>query len=181
MEIYLIRHTKPSVDKDVCYGQTDLPIDEEVFKSFAENILSQLPEKVDSLYSSPLVRCSYLANYIKENKYINNVIEYNNLLKEVDFGDWENMKWNDINQDDLQVWMNDFVNQKPPGGESFIDLHQRTKIFIEYLLNHSFASVALVTHAGVIRSINCHVNQSLLIDAFSIKCDYGSVSRLEIR
>lgn len=180
MQIYLVRHTKPAIEKDVCYGQTDVPIDAGVFAPSAKNILSQLPEKVDAIYSSPLIRCSYLANYIREDKYTNKAIEYSDLLKEVNFGDWENKKWNDINQADLQVWMNDFVNEKPLGGESFIKLHLRTNYFIEYLLSQSYVSVVIVTHAGVISSINSHINQTLLLDAFSINCDYGSVSRLEV-
>jgi alpha-ribazole phosphatase len=180
MEVYLVRHTKPSIEKDFCYGQTDVPIDASFFEPSAKNILSQLPEKVDALYSSPLIRCNYLANYIEESKYPKITIEYSELLKEVNFGDWENKKWNDINQVDLHVWMNDFVNQKPPGGESFIKLHQRTKHFIEYLLSQSYVSVVIVTHAGVIRSIKSHIQQSLLNDAFSINCDYGSVTRLTL-
>ena len=32
MEIYLIRHTKPKVGKGICYGQTDLEIDETSFE-----------------------------------------------------------------------------------------------------------------------------------------------------
>lgn len=91
-----------TIEKDVCYGQTDVPIDAGVFESSVKNTLSQLPEKVDAIYSSPLMRCSYLANYVKENKYSKNTIEFSELLKEVNFGDWENKKWNDINQTEWQ-------------------------------------------------------------------------------
>lgn len=180
MEIYLVRHTKPAIEKDFCYGQTDVPIDASAFEVTAKNTLTQLPKKVDALYSSPLIRCSYLANYIKEHKYRNKSIGYNDFLKEVHFGDWENRKWSDINQTDLQMWMNDFANQSPPGGESFVALHQRTVQFLNLLKKTDYNSVIIITHAGVIRSITSHIQQTLLNDAFTKACDYGSVTRLSL-
>ena len=180
MEIYLVRHTKPAIDKDVCYGQADVPVDAGVFEPSAKNLLTQLPDKIAALYSSPLIRCSYLAKYIKANKYNTKTIDYSDLLKEVHFGDWENKKWNDINQTALQEWMNDFVNQSPPDGESFLALHQRTNQFLSLLKNSSYSSAVIVTHAGVIRSITSHIQQKLLNDAFAITCDYGSVTKLTL-
>jgi len=180
MEIYLIRHTKPLIDKSICYGQTNVAIDDVSFNVSIQSILSQLPDTTDVIYASPLIRCSLLASYLSEYKYNHLNVVYSDLLKEVDFGKWENNKWDDIDQVDLQIWMNDFVNQKPYGGENFIELHQRVKNFLDILTNQSFISVVIVTHAGVIRSILSHVNQTLLKDAFSIKCEYGSVIKLKL-
>jgi alpha-ribazole phosphatase len=178
MEIYVVRHTKPLIEKDVCYGQTDVPVDETSFNDSAKQILIRLPEKSDALYSSPLIRCSCLATYIKEHKYPDITIEYSDLLKEIYFGDWENKKWDDLPKADLDLWMNDFVNQKPPNGESFIYLHQRTKYFLNYLSKQSFSTIAIITHAGIIRSLTCHNQDIELKDAFSINCEYGSVIKL---
>lgn len=179
MEIYLIRHTEPLIDKDVCYGQTDVPIDKTIFEQTTNDMLSLLPEKADALYSSSLMRCSHLAQYL-QTKYKDLVADHNSLLKELDFGDWENKKWDDINQIDLQKWMNDFVNETVPGGESFIDLHHRTKLFLCLLNKSNYTSVIVVTHAGVIRSVCSHIQQTLLKDAFSITCNYGSVTRFKL-
>ena len=180
MEIYLVRHTKPLIEKDVCYGQTDVCVDDSLFENQAKNSLTELPQNIDAIFSSPLIRCSCLATYIKEHKYPDSAIEYSELLKEVHFGDWENKKWNNINQDDLQQWMNDFVKQKPPNGESFIHLHQRTKYFLDYLSKQSFSAIVIITHAGIIRSLTCHTQNIALKDAFSIKCEYASVTRFSI-
>jgi alpha-ribazole phosphatase len=178
MEVYLVRHTKPAIGKDVCYGQTDIPIDESLFEQTAKDVLTALPTKTDAIYSSPLLRCSTLAEYLLQNKYQHTEIKYSPLLKELDFGDWENKKWDDINQIDLQKWMADFVNETVPGGENFIVLHQRTNQFLSLLKNSSYSSVVIVTHAGIIRSITSLIHQSLLKDAFAINCDYGSLTRL---
>lgn len=181
MEIYLIRHTKPLIAKDVCYGQTDIPVDDTVFIQSTPAILNLLPNKVDVIYSSPLIRCSFLAKYLHQKKYPSLDITYSHLLKEIDFGEWENKRWNDINKIHLNTWMSDFVNEPVPGGESFLQLHQRTQQFVKNISNLSHTSIIMVTHAGVIRSITSHLQQTELKDSFTINCDYGSITKLEMK
>ena len=105
-------------------------------------------------------------------------IEHSSLLKELHFGDWENKKWDEINHVDLQKWMNDFVNLSPHGGESYVALHHRTRQFLQLLKERNFGCVVLVTHAGVIRSIQSHIRHILLKDTFELNCDYGKVVKL---
>ena len=181
MEIYLVRHTKPLIDKDICFGQTDIPVDPAVFMQSAIVILDLLPGKIDAIYSSPLIRCSFLAEFIQQKKYPSLDIAYSHLLKEVNFGEWENKKWDDINQIHLTKWMNDFVNEPVPGGESFIQLYQRIKLCISAIGNSSHLSVLIVTHAGVIRAVISHLLQTALKDAFAISCVYGSVTKLDVK
>ena len=180
MEIYLVRHTKPLIGKDICYGQTDVPVDETIFEQSANDILSVLLEKADAIYSSPLIRCSVLAQYLQQKKYPSLDIHYNNLLMELNFGEWENKKWNDIPKSHLDKWMNDFVNEPVPGGESFSQLHQRTQKFIEDVSKKAHSSVIIVSHAGVIRSATSHIQQTALKDAFAISYEYGCVNIFEI-
>lgn len=54
MEIYLIRHTKPKVGKGICYGQTDLEIDETSFEQKLNFISKKLPNHIEKYFSSPL-------------------------------------------------------------------------------------------------------------------------------
>jgi alpha-ribazole phosphatase len=181
MEVYLVRHTKPAIGKDVCYGQADIPVDEDVFEHAGKAVLTTLPATIDAIYSSPLIRCRTLTEYLLQNKYQYINVSYSPLLKEIHFGEWERKKWNDLNQADLQTWMEDFVNQSPPGGESFTELHQRVNEFLTLLKTCNYKSVIIITHAGVIRSIISHIQQTLLNDAFAINCDYGSVTKLELK
>ena len=44
MEIYLIRHTTPNIEKGICYGQADLDITE-TFLEEVEAIKPHLPQK----------------------------------------------------------------------------------------------------------------------------------------
>lgn len=82
MEIYLIRHTTPDIEKGICYGQSDIPL-KDTFPSEVKNILKSIPKHFDKVYSSPLQRCTQLANYIDQNNTIDN------RLMELNFGSWE--------------------------------------------------------------------------------------------
>ncbi len=42
----------------------------------------------------------------------------------MNFGDWEIKNWNDIPPEQLNPWMEDFVNIRVSNGESFVELHE---------------------------------------------------------
>ena len=95
--IYLIRHTKPAVDKGVCYGWTDLDVD----TSF-EKELAVIKEKTGDLssfqfFASPLLRCKRLANALVGDTDIT----FDDRLKELSFGDWEGITWEAIGDDTI--------------------------------------------------------------------------------
>lgn len=71
---------------------------------------------------------------------------------ELNFGNWENKNWNEIDQNQLNGWMQDFVNISPPNGENYKDLHLRTESFINEVLKTNLQKIAIITHAGNIRS-----------------------------
>nr|WP_288833657.1 alpha-ribazole phosphatase [uncultured Flavobacterium sp.] len=173
MEVYLVRHTETVCEKGICYGQTDVALKEPYLEQF-EYIKSQIP--VDAIvYSSPLLRCVQLANYLAPS------IITDSRLMEMHFGDWEMKKWDDIPEVDFTPWMTDFVNVAVPNGESFVDLHHRVSDFLtaDFIKNTS-KPIVLVTHAGVIRSILCAISNLPLKDAFTNKVDFGDVIRLEL-
>lgn len=178
MEVYLVRHTETVCEKGICYGQSDVGI-RETYSAVFESIVNQLPQDA-VLYSSPLQRCTILANYILENTDINSVIEDSRLM-EMNFGDWELNNWDAISQEVLNPWMEDFVNVRVPNGESFVDLNIRVLDFFENKLTGEIIKpVIIVAHAGVIRSFLCKINDLPLKDAFLNKVDYGDVIKIRI-
>ena len=172
MEIYLIRHTTPAIASGICYGQTDI----EVADSFAEEaaiIKEQLPAELN-LYSSPLKRCYQLASYL----YPHSVIEQHHDLKEMYFGEWELQPWDQIPSDPLNVWMQDFVNVRVPGGENYLDLYNRTISLYNQIVSKN-QPASIFTHSGNIRSILSYVNKVPLEESFSkFKIGYGEVVRV---
>ena len=175
MEIYLVRHTETICEKGVCYGQSDVDL-AEPFESVFENIVSQLPPEA-IIFSSPLKRCVILAEYIQNNiKTIS--FEKEDRLMEMNFGDWEMKNWNEIPSEELNPWMEDFVNISVSNGESFIALHERAGDFFSQLSKEITTPIIIVAHAGVIRSILCHHTSLPLKDAFNNNVDFGEVIKI---
>lgn len=179
MEVYLIRHTETIVDKDVCYGQSDLPLKEPFFKEF-DKILNQVKVEQPMIYSSPLSRCSILANYFHLYNKSQQAIKYDNRLKELNFGQWELKKWDEIEPKLLNEWMNDFVNHTVSGGESFTQLYLRVNDFIETALlkEQRKRPAIIITHAGVIRCFLCRKQNIPLSNAFNLQVNYGNVFKI---
>jgi alpha-ribazole phosphatase len=176
MTIYLVRHTTPFNAKGLCYGFTDIDIDESFFAE-AEIIKNKLPPNLKSIYSSPLKRCTKLANYV----FDSNEILYENDLRELNFGNWENKLWNNIPHDESKYWMEDYVYQKPPNGESYFELFTRaTKLFATHTNIHPQGFV-WITHSGIIRSILSYITKTNLQDSFNcFKIEYGDVIKIEL-
>ncbi|MEG1229136.1 MAG: histidine phosphatase family protein, partial [Flavobacterium sp.] len=102
-------------------------------------------------------------------------------LMEMNFGDWELKNWNEIPPEQLNPWMEDFVNIKVQNGESFAVLHERVGDFITVLTSKKIKSPIVITaHAGVIRSILCHQTSLPLKNAFQNKVDFGQVIKIEL-
>ncbi len=174
MEIYLIRHTETVCEKGICYGQSDVGLLQEYNSQF-ETIKAQIPAKA-VFYSSPLQRCTILADYLSESNYTTD-----SRLMEMNFGDWEMKNWDTISLEEMNPWMKDFVNVTVPNGESFTKLYDRVTDFMqtELQMNNS-KPIVLVTHAGVIRSILCKISSLPLKDAFTNKVDFGEVIKIKL-
>jgi len=168
LDLYLVRHPEPKLEKGVCYGQTDLMLVEGAIEKVLVQIKDKLPHSLP-IYSSPLKRCSALAE--KLGPY-----ETDRRLMELNFGDWELQKWDDISPMELESWMMDYMNQRPPNGENGNDLHARVGDFLEELENKP---TIIVGHLGVFRSIYAHVNKIPLQQAFEkFNMSYGEVQKL---
>jgi alpha-ribazole phosphatase len=172
MDIYLIRHTQPAVEKGICYGQTDLDVVDS-FHAEAAAIRPFLPDTFKAIYSSPLQRCRKLAEHLFEQP-----IQFHPDLMELHCGDWEMQHWDEINPDALQPWMDDFVQVRIPNGESYIDLYDRVVRQYESIASQDLPA-AIVAHGGVIRSILSHVTKTALIDSFQqFPLHYGCIVRI---
>ena len=174
MEIYLIRHTTPDVAKGVCYGQTDLDVTES-FLHEATIIRKYLPGNIQQVYSSPLQRCSKLAQHL----FPLHAIQFHRDLMEINCGLWEMKRWDDIPKATIDPWMEDFVNVRIPEGENYIDLHERVNKSFNDIAKKPFPAV-IVAHGGVIRSILAGITNTPLIDSYAaFSLHYGCVITIE--
>ena len=117
MEIYLIRHTSVDVPRGTCYGFTDVPLRPSFRHEAATTRLRLAGLTFDKAYTSPLSRAAKLATFCGYPG-----AERDARLKEMNMGDWEMQRFDDITDERLQIWYDDFLNQPTTGGESFRDL-----------------------------------------------------------
>lgn len=174
MDIYLIRHTRTMAEAGLCYGQTDMALAQS-FEVEAKELLQKLPELAPDcpLFSSPLTRCLRLSEMLSAN------VTADDRLLELNFGDWESCRFDDIEPARLLHWTGHFVDTAPPGGESFEDLYRRTGSFWQDLLQQAHEQVLVVTHAGAIRALLARVLNLPLANAFQFRINLGSVHKLQ--
>lgn len=179
MNLYLVRHTTPDIAPGICYGQSDI----EVAESYAHE-LEMVRRKLATvtpaaIYSSPLRRCSQLAEAIASVARCE--VRHDPRLMELHFGDWELLAWNDIPRGLVDVWADDHVMQAPPSGESFHALSLRANEFLqEVSANHVGQNLVVLTHAGVIRALLAQALNMKLADSFRLQVDYGSISQIVV-
>ena len=181
MEVHVIRHTPINFNKKRCYGRLDVPLAEN-FKEDFKKTKNKIGNDFEVIYTSPLSRCTLLADEFKKG---NNKIDER--LLELDFGDWEGKLWDEINQDDLNKWMIDFVNEAPSNGETLSEMFHRVSDFLNELRTSKSEKVLIITHSGVIRCIWAYLLEIPLKNIFKIpvgfhehfKINLGTTSQLD--
>jgi alpha-ribazole phosphatase len=183
VNLYLLRHTTAALDSQrVCYGHTDIglaasyPVDQADLFKRASGLWSQ-----PLIYSSPLKRCAELAESLAAPSGAE--IQFDDRLKELNFGDWEERLWEDIPRADLDAWANDFVDGSPPGGESYRALQERVTALLDELRARPLIAdgnrdVLFVTHGGVIRALLAWALELPLPKSFTFEINPGSISAI---
>ncbi len=173
MEIYLIRHTTPAIAKGIIYGKRfEVGLANSSIIE-AERIKEQLSFSIDTVYCSPATRCTLLADHLFPDNYYKD-----ERLCEIDFGEWEGKAWNDIPQDELNEWMNDYENIAPPGGESMNEMKERVINFVNEIVHNNQHKIIVITHAGVIRLMLSHFYKKPMSELFAEKIDFGEVIKI---
>lgn len=146
MEVVLVRHTHVGVPQGTCYGWTDVPV-ADTFLDEANATKSNLEQygQFDEVYSSPLTRARKLAAHCGYDDP-----KVDERLKEMNMGDWEMQRFDDINDPRLQLWYDDFMHVAPTNGESFPQLYARVSAFLDELRAQNYHRVAIFAHGGVL-------------------------------
>ncbi len=177
----LIRHTSVAVARGVCYGQSDVPL-AATFAAEAADVRALLPWGPTEVWSSPSARALRLAETLGAP-----VLRTDARLLELDFGDWEGLAWESFHDARSEAWAHDPWNIRPPNGETAAGLHRRVGEVRAGLLARLAAvagdaretspppRIAIVTHAGVIRSWRAHAQTRPLMELFSAAIPFGYV------
>lgn len=171
MKLTLLRHTAVDVPPGTCYGQTDVPL-KDTFPAEAEIVRRRLEgRKFDAVFTSPLTRCTLLAAACGYPE-----AERDSRLMELNFGEWEMKRWDEITDPRLYEWYEDYLTVRPTGGESFEDQSLRLRDFISDLTSRlaGDSEVAIFTHGGIIIQFMLLLSGTLTpAEAFAAQPPYG--------
>ena len=146
-----------------CYGQTDVPL-RASFQEEAEACKKALQDtgmRFSRIYTSPLSRCTRLAAYCGFLE-----AERDERLKEMNMGEWEMQRFEEITDPRIQEWYDDYLRVRTTGGESFLD---RT------------SGPALVfAHGGVLVAAQVYAGKVKLEDAMKALPPYGGMVEIDL-
>ncbi len=165
MCLILVRHTRPAVPEGVCYGVTDLDV-APTFDREAASVIASLPA-VERLVTSPLRRCMRLAERIAAARGLTPVVD--GRLREMDFGRWEGLPWEDIDRAELDAWAADLLHARPHGGESVRMVSERVAAALADCRREGVPH-AVITHAGVIKAARAGAGH---VEPWTAGVDYG--------
>lgn len=148
MKLWLVRHARPLVEPDVCYGTIDVAADPAATQEAAMALAAQLPALVPVL-CSPLQRCTQLADVLHALRP-DLAWRVDPRLREMDFGCWEGWRWIDIAKEEFAPWMGDFHAYRFGGRESVGELMDRVAQAMSDVSQKE--ECVWITHAGVIRA-----------------------------
>jgi len=179
MEIYLVRHPRPSQSEGLCYGRTDRPVDPDALAAAVASVRSRIPAYIQrraAIFTSPAPRCLGLARELTAPREPGVVEE----LHEMHFGAWEGVPWTSVPRVELDAWATDVWTYRPGGGESATMVAARWRRWAARVAARIAERVPViaVTHAGLIRI--ALAGASRLGPELSLDVPFASVHRIDL-
>jgi alpha-ribazole phosphatase len=180
-KIYLVRHgeTDANVEKKYC-GQTDVDLNHKGLRDAASIAKVLKNTSFDSIVSSDLKRTLKTAELI--NEYHQLEIEIVPELREINFGKFENLTFEEIGlqyPEEKEKMIKEKINYNFLEGESLKTLHKRViKAFNKLLKEKENEDLLIVSHGGVIRMILTEILSGDINNYWSIEVDNTRISTI---
>ena len=129
----------------------------------------------DKVYTSPLTRCVRLATFCGYPD-----AERDDRLKELNFGDWEMHRFDEIADANLERWYADYLHVKATNGESFEDQYRRVADFLDELRQKPYEQVAIFAHGGILLNAQIYAGIIKPEEAFGALTPYGGIVKIEL-
>jgi broad specificity phosphatase PhoE len=148
-----VRHAPVPNPEQRCYGQLDKPADCSN-RALFEHQAALLPR--DAVwYASNLQRAIMTAEALKAAGANMNKLEIEPALAEQSLGDWQGLTYEELGRlhgEGHHFWLAP-PNKRPPNGESFADLYDRTVDAVARMTErHRGGDIVAVAHGGTIRA-----------------------------
>ncbi len=152
MRLLLVRHPQPVIETGICYGRSDLDVSAAQLAHARRQLANDHPT-ARAIYTSPLQRCAKLAQQLAEHWNLP-APDPDARLAEIDFGQWELQRWDDIPRPEIDAWAADLVHYQPGGGESVLQMAVRVHDFYQHWQRQQHDAM-VICHAGTIRLLQC--------------------------
>jgi broad specificity phosphatase PhoE len=150
--IVLIRHAETDLSRKFC-GHSDPELNASGERQLDSLVADVAQLGVSRIYSSDLQRTSQTAAAI--GRHIGVDVETRPGLREIHFGVWEGLSWEEIERrypQEAALWLSGFPAHSPPGGEPHADFVARVEAEFHLLLcGTAGLTQAVVTHRGVMQ------------------------------
>jgi alpha-ribazole phosphatase len=179
--VLFIRHAETEMAGRFC-GHSDPDLNPQGQAQLAQlaDVLST--ETIDGIYSSDLRRAQSTAQAIAAGRKV--PLTLRPALREIHFGEWEGLSWPEIEQMDPEYarrWVDGYPHVTAPEGETFHSFEARVLDEVNDLIGCAADSIAVVTHAGVLRVVLRHLQGCSEQEAWQQTQPYCCVVRYEAK
>ncbi|MGL1893255.1 MAG: histidine phosphatase family protein [Spirochaetaceae bacterium] len=142
-------------------------------------------KNVDYFYTSPMKRSVLTSDILSKQIGLKATPVIG--LEEIDFGDWEGLSFSDINNQSSEKytkWINDPINNRPPNGETLIDL--KTRVLSSFpdinrlVADNKSYNIIIVSHKGPLSILLLDLLALDLKHFWTFKLNRGSVSKINL-
>lgn len=160
MELYIIRHGETDWNKEKrLQGRSDTELNEygiELARITAEALKDVT---FDCIYSSPLKRAYKTAEIIRMDRNVDIIMD--DRLLEIAFGEMEGVPLNERPPEFQKFFTDPAGYVAPAGGETYEELVERTKNFIEEVVvpaSHNMDRMLIVAHGALNKALMLNLN-----------------------
>lgn len=151
--LYLIRHGKTG-QSGRYIGSMDIPLSAAGVKQIQGLHATLLDNSFDHVLASPMLRCRQSCEIL----FPDQPIHYSEKLREIDFGRWEGLNFQEIASKDqglIEQWVENPLAFQFPEGEEISSFITRIKEVAKELSQLEEKKVCVLCHGGVIRGLLC--------------------------
>lgn len=178
--INLLRHGEVEAEGWAFRGSTDVPLSELGWNQM--RAAATAFDGIEHIATSPKQRCKLFAQELSGQQKID--LMTLDAMVEMDFGDWENRSFDEINGSDkqiLQQFWESPVGIQPPNGEAFDDFSQRViNCWQAWIKSDVGQNRVLIAHGGVIRVLLAHTLNMPMSALWRLHLPYASCSQISL-
>jgi len=177
--LYLIRHGEAAGSDGRAVGHLDLPLSDAGRSQVEALAASWHHSTPDRLVASDLRRAADSARILSAR--IGGVLSLDPRLRELSFGEWEGLGWDEIHQRypcQMAAWGERWWEVAPPGGETFAELSRRSLSWLQEVPEGEV--VLAVGHGGSLRALLSALLGLSPKEVFDLRLDHAHVSAVAV-